>query len=76
MTESSVRLRADEITRTASQVRATTRGQRTIHRLLTAVKVPDGGGRAYRTACHRDLPTQHAVLTTASVDCAECKAAT
>jgi hypothetical protein len=76
MTKSSVRPRADEITRTASQVRATTRGQRTIHRLIGAVKAPDGGGRAYRTACQRDLPTQHAVLTTAKADCAECKAAT
>jgi hypothetical protein len=74
VSEASVQPLGDQITRTARQVRGTTRGPRTVHRLVAAVKVPDG--RAYRTACHRDLPTQHAVLTTAKADCAECKEAT
>lgn len=62
----------DVIDRAARQVRSTTPGQRVIHRLVSAVKTADNGGRVYRTACHRDLPTQRATLTTAPANCTAC----
>lgn len=67
---------ADVISRTAAQVRSLIRGSKVVHRLVGTVKVPDGGGRVYKTACHRRLPTQHAVMTTAKATCAECEDAT
>lgn len=66
---------ADAIGLAAAQVRSLTRNPKVVHKLLATINVPDGGGRAYRTACHYDLPTQHAALTTRPCDCADCEAA-
>lgn len=58
MTRSSVNAPGfgDQISRTAQQVRSLTRNPKAVHRLLAAVPVSGGGGRAYRTACHKLLP--------------------
>jgi len=64
---------SDLLDRTARQVRLPG-GE--VHRMTSAVTAPNIG-RAYRTGCARRLPaTAGAVLTTAEVSCALCKATT
>lgn len=66
-------LPADEITRSARQVRSLTRNPKAVHQLIGAVLVD--GERVYRTACHKGLPTDGAVLTTDRPTCDHCREA-
>jgi hypothetical protein len=66
-------LLGDEISRTARQVRSLFRNPKAVHQLVGAIWV--AGEREYKTACHKELPTDAAVLTTARPTCEQCREA-
>jgi hypothetical protein len=67
---------SDLIERTARQVRSLTRNPKAVHRHIATTPTTADGDRWYRTACHKELLAEQAVLTTAEADCRDCWAAT